>query len=120
MILQQSEWIVMEQLWKQSPQTMIQLFHTLEKEPGWSKSTVNTMLKRMVDKKIIRYEEGKAKLYYPCIEKETAVLSETNRLIDRIYNGSVSMMMNTLVKNKKMTKEEIQELYELLDTINND
>lgn len=117
MILKQSEWTVMEKLWEEAPQTMMQLFHQLSIDPGWSKSTVNTMLKRMCNKKIIRYEEGKAKKYYPCIKKEEAALEETNQLINKVYNGSISMMMNTLVKNNKMSKKDIQELYDLLDSI---
>ena len=56
-ILQQSEWYIMEKLWEESPRTIVQLYHALEVEPGWSKSTVNTLLGRMVDKGIIFYEE---------------------------------------------------------------
>ena len=57
-ILGQSEWIIMEKLWEQQPRTIMQLFHSLEVDPGWSKSTVNTLLGRMVDKGIIDYEDG--------------------------------------------------------------
>lgn len=117
MILQQSEWIIMEKLWENSPQTLMQLYHQLHIDPGWSKSTVSTMLKRMCNKNIISFEEGKAKQFYPCIKKEDAAIEETNRLLNKIYNGSISMMMSTLVKNNKMTKEDIQELYDLLNSI---
>ena len=36
-ILGQSEWIIMEKLWEQQPRTIMQLFHSLEVDPGWSK-----------------------------------------------------------------------------------
>ena len=49
MTLNNSEWTIMEKLWEQ-PYTMMQLYHILEEETGWSKSTVVTMLGRMVDK----------------------------------------------------------------------
>ena len=114
-ILQQSEWILMEQLWENGSMTIMQLFHALEVEPGWSKSTVNTMLKRMMDKEIISYHEGeKARLYYPLISRDEAALAETESLLDKIYDGSVSMMMSTLVKKKKISREEIDELYDIL------
>lgn len=115
-ILGQSEWIIMEKLWEQQPRTIMQLFHALEVDPGWSKSTVNTLLGRMVDKGIIDYEDGgKARQYYPKIKREEAALAETKSLLDRVYKGSVGMMMSTLVKQRNFTKEELQELYDILD-----
>ncbi|MDE5779261.1 MAG: BlaI/MecI/CopY family transcriptional regulator [Lachnospiraceae bacterium] len=114
-ILNQSEWIIMDQLWTKHPQTITQLFHTLSENPGWSKSTVNTLLGRMTEKGCIGYEEGKkAKLYYPKIKKADAATAETENLIERVYHGSVSLMMSTLVKKKNFSKEEIKELYDIL------
>ena len=115
-ILGHSEWIIMEKLWEQQPRTIMQLFHSLEVDPGWSKSTVNTLLGRMVDKGIIDYEDGgKARQYYPKIRREEAALAETEHLLSRVYKGSVGMMMSTLVRKRDLTKEEIQELYDILD-----
>lgn len=106
----------MEKLWEQQPRTIMQLFHALEVDPGWSKSTVNTLLGRMVDKGIIDYEDGgKARQYYPKIRREEAALAETESLLSRVYKGSVGMMMSTLVKQRNFTKEEIRELYDILE-----
>ncbi len=114
-ILQQSEWYIMEKLWEENPRTIVQLYHALKENPGWSKSTVNTLLGRMVDKGIIHYEEGiKAKQYYPLVRREDAALAETESLLERVYKGSVSMMMSTLVKENALSDEEIEELYEIL------
>ena len=114
-ILQQSEWYIMEKLWEESPRTIVQLYHALEVEPGWSKSTVNTLLGRMVEKGILYYEDGgKARQYYPGVKREDAALAETESLLKRVYQGSVSMMMSTLVKKNALSDEEIDELYEIL------
>lgn len=115
-ILQQSEWIIMEQLWESSPKTITQLYHALKVDPGWSKSTVNTLLGRMVDKEIIYYEEGKkAKQYYPAMKREDAAHTETKSLLERVYQGSISMMMSNFAKKNELSKEEITKLYEILD-----
>lgn len=114
-ILQPSERILVEELWKNSPQTVTQLFHTLNAHNGWTKSTVNTMLKRMTDKGILRYEQGKkAKLYYPAAERDFVNSIETENFLSRVYKGSVSLMMNTLIKENKLKENEIQELYDML------
>ena len=108
-ILGQSEWIIMEKLWEQQPRTIMQLFHSLEVDPGWSKSTVNTLLGRMVDKGIIDYEDGgKARQYYPKIRREEAALAETEHLLSRVYKGSVGMMMSTLVRKRDLTKDGLE------------
>ena len=115
-ILGQSEWIIMEKLWEQQPRTIMQLFHSLEEAPGWSKSTVSTLLGRMVEKGILYYEDGgKARQYYPGIRREEAALAETENLLSRVYKGSIGMMMSTLVKQRDLTKEEIRELYDILE-----
>lgn len=114
-MLQPSEWIIMEKLWENPPKTIMQLYHELKEDPGWSKSTVNTLLGRMVKKDIIYYEEGKkAKLYYPKAARDDAAMTETQSLIERVYQGSVGMMMSTLIRNHNLTDEDIRELYEIL------
>ncbi len=114
-ILQQSERYIMEKLWEESPMTIMQLYHALKKEPGWSKSTVNTLLGRMVEKEIIYYEEGKkARQYYPAIQREDAAVAETESLLKRVYRGSVGMMMSTMIKKNALSEAEMDELYEIL------
>ena len=117
-ILQSSEWIIMEKLWEESPRTVTQLYHALKEQPGWSKSTVNTLLGRMASKGIIHYEEGvKARLYYPDVNRREASVAETESLIERVYHGSVSLMMNTFVREKGLSSEEITQLQEILNDL---
>ena len=114
-ILQQSDRYIMEKLWEENPRTIMQLYHELKEEQGWSKSTVNTLLNRMVEKGIIYYEEGgKARQYYPAIKREDAAVAETENFLQRVYKGSVGMMMNTMLKERAFSQEEIAELYEIL------
>ena len=114
-ILQQSERYIMEKLWEQSPRTIMQLYHSLEEDPGWSKSTVNTLLGRMLDKGIVYYEEGgKARQYYPAVCREEADAAETESLLRRVYKGSVGMMVNTMIKRNVLSRQEMEELYEIL------
>ena len=114
-MLQPSEWTIMEKLWDNYPKTIMQLYHELKVDPGWSKSTVNTLLGRMVKKDIIYYEEGtKAKQYYPKVLRDEVAINETESLIDRVYKGSVGMMMSTLIRNNNLTEQDIKELYDIL------
>lgn len=70
----------------------------------------------MVEKGILYYEDsGKVRQYYPGIRREEAALAETENLLSRVYKGSIDMMMSTLVKQRSLTKEEIRELYDILE-----
>ena len=48
--LSNSEWYVMECLWKENPQTVTQIIKAMEEETGWAKSTTKTVLKLMEQK----------------------------------------------------------------------
>lgn len=111
----QSEWIIMERLWEDPPKTLMELKRELEQETGWAKSTVATMLTRMLDKGIIRYEtDGKTKQFYPAVTRQEVTMAETDSMLERLYHGSVGMMVSTLVDNKKLSRQEIEELLNIL------
>lgn len=74
------------------------------------------MLRRMTEKKLISCDDsGKMKAYTPLVYREEAVRKETESFLDRVYHGSVSMMLNGFVKKQKLKPEEIEELRQILE-----
>ncbi len=113
--LSEAEWKVMELLWDNAPQTMMQITNYFKDSTGWTKHTVMTFLRRMEEKGAIHYEEGgRAKLYYPDIEKSEAMLQETEEFLDKVFGGHLGLMLNTMVEKKALSKDEIEELYAIL------
>lgn len=113
--LSEAEWKVMTQLWQRAPQTMMELTNHFKDTTGWSKHTVLTFLRRMEEKKAIHYEEGeRAKLYYPDIERGEAVLQETENFLEKVFDGKMGLMINTMVEKKALSREEITQMYEIL------
>ncbi|MDE7389904.1 MAG: BlaI/MecI/CopY family transcriptional regulator [Lachnospiraceae bacterium] len=113
--LSESEWKVISLLWEKAPQTMMQITNHFKETTGWTKHTVMTFLRRMEEKGAVHYEEGeRAKLYYPDIERDEAVLQETEEFLEKIFDGRMGLMLNTMVEKKALSKEEIAELYEIL------
>lgn len=110
-----SEWYVMNCLWEKSPLSLMQLVPLLKESAGWSKSTSATMVRRMTEKDLIGYEEnGKTKYFFPKVKKQDVVVQETRDFLQRIYDGSVGMMMSALVRQNDLSQEDIQELQEIL------
>ena len=83
---------------------------------GWAKSTTVTTVRRMEEKGLLRWEQaGKAKTYFPAVEKERAVTAETRSFLDRVYEGSVGLMMSAMARRQELTAEEIAQLRAILD-----
>lgn len=113
-----SEWYVLECLWEKEPQTLMNIFNHLNETQSWAKSTCATMLKRMENKKLIRHdEEGRTKYFYANIKRDEVVQKETRNFLDRIYNGSVSMMMSALVARNELSDKDISELEQILQKL---
>ena len=113
--LSASEWNVLNCLWADSPRTVMQLVAELERSVGWAKSTTITTLRRMEEKGLVRCEViGKGKSYTPAVEREQAVIFETRSFLERVYRGSVGLMMSAMARRQELSPEEITELREIL------
>ncbi len=113
--LSEAEWKVMNCLWEEAPQTMMQLTNHFKDTTNWTKHTVMTFLRRMEEKGAVHYEEGgRAKLYYPDIEREEAMLQETEEFLEKVFDGRMGLMLNTMVEKNALSREEIDEMYEIL------
>ncbi|MCI5481507.1 MAG: BlaI/MecI/CopY family transcriptional regulator [Lachnospiraceae bacterium] len=113
--LSDAEWKIMNLLWQQSPMTIMQITRALEEDTGWGKHTVITMLNRMEAKGAVAHREGeRAKLFYPLADQKQAAARETRGFLERVYQGSLSMMVNSMASSRELSREEIQELCDIL------
>ena len=114
-MLTNTEWEVCECLWEESPLTMTQIASRLTERTGWSRSTGETMVRRMAEKGLLRWEQGKkAKLFFPTVERQDAVLRETRGFLRKVFGGSVGLLVKTIAESEDLSREEIDQLYEAL------
>ncbi len=113
----EAELEVMKVLWEEekslsAPEIVQRL---KEKDIKWEKSTIYTLIDRLVKKKIIK-QEKKDKLYYysPSISKEEYAKIETARVLNKLFNGSVKDLIAALVESGNLKKEEFEEIKKLL------
>lgn len=119
--LSEAEWKVISKLWSLETATITQLVTELKDETGWGKSTVITLLKRMEAKKAVSYVQGeRAKEYYAVLKRENAEIDETKSFLQRIYKGSIGLMVNSLIEQNAISKDDIQELHEILNNAERD
>jgi BlaI family penicillinase repressor len=89
-----TEWSLMECPWEAAPRTGREATDYLQKHVGWTRSTTLTMLRRMAEKGLLRCEDKDGiKVYSPLIKREGAVMKETDNFLNRVYQGSLSLMV---------------------------
>ena len=94
---------------------MTQIAARLTERTGWTKSTGETLVRRMADKGLLRWEQGrKAKLFYPTVVREDAVVQETRGFLRKVFGGSVGLLVNTMAEREELSREEIGQLYAAL------
>ena len=110
-----TEWNLMECLWEHAPRSGREAAEDLRERAGWSRSTTLTMLRRMTEKGLIDCDsEGDTLRYRPRLRREEAVREETRSFLDRVYQGSVSMLVSAMTKEQTLSREELDELREIL------
>ena len=115
LVLSDGEWRIMNLLWAESPRRVPELTELLKKETGWSRATVNMMLSRLEEKGAVEScANGRSKDFYPLLAQEDARQKETARFLDRLYGGSLGLMVSSLAGQKALSREDIRELYAIL------
>lgn len=102
---------VMKLLWReQGPVPFSAIRSRLQSAKGWEKSTVNTMLRRLVDKGVLRAEKDGVLRYTPNISEAEYQAEEERKLIQRLYNGSAKHMVASLCSRGELTEADLDEL----------
>ncbi len=112
--ISESEWTVMKIIWSEPPKTLQDILGSL-KHTGWSTTTIQTYLARLVKKGALATErQGKRYLYYPAVSEKDCQLAESRTFLNRIYDGSLSQMVKGFVKSGSLSQEEWEELKNLI------
>ena len=114
--LSENEWYIMQVLWERSSASLREICDALKESKGWTKHAISSFLKRMQEKGAISVDEsGIVKNYVAVWNKEETILEETQSIMERVYKGDLLLMVSNAVKEQKQTKEEIEELKNMLD-----
>ena len=113
--LSDGEWKIMNRLWE-CEGTITELKNALQAETGWDKHIIITMLSRMEKKGAVAHREGgRAKVFYPLVTRKEVSMQETRGFLQKVFRGSLGMMVNAMVEDQALSGEEIQELYDILE-----
>ncbi|MBQ8576829.1 MAG: BlaI/MecI/CopY family transcriptional regulator [Clostridia bacterium] len=113
--LSDGEWKLMKLLWEKEPRSIAEMVGALSRDTGWTKTTVFVMLKRLIAKGAVRVDDtGRIQQYYPVITRADVVPAETDSFLDRVFDGSVGMMMSSLAGRNALKEEDIAALRKII------
>jgi BlaI family penicillinase repressor len=111
-----SEWLVMKTIWKTSPMTASLVTDQLKPETGWSPKTIQTLIARLVKKRALGVnKDAGLNQYFPLVSQQECMRHETNSFLEKVYDGSLHLLLANFVRNEKLSPNELEELRNLLD-----
>lgn len=111
-----AEWRVMQVVWNSSPITANMVIEQLEDNSDWKPKTIKTLIRRLVEKKVLGYhKDGKSYLYYPIVSEDEGIRVESENFLKKVFNGSLNLMLANFIDEQRLSEEEIKELKRILN-----
>jgi BlaI family penicillinase repressor len=115
MPLTNAEEQVMRHLWKLEKAYMKNILEEYP-EPRPASTTLATLLKRMIDKGFVGYNQhGSNREYYPLIRKNQYFSKQINSIVKDFFNNSASQFASFFTTETKMSTEDLEELKKVVD-----
>ncbi len=109
MRLAESERKVMEVLWEGKTSFARDVAAELQTRVGWGKTTTYTMLNRCMEKGYVKRVEPRFRCV-PVLTKEEVAKQETEYLVCHSFDGKPELLVEELVKQKKLNVRQLDYL----------
>ena len=115
-------------VWDNAPLTTNELIALCEKELRWKRTTTYTVLKRLSDRGIFQ-KDGKivsvkiprdGKIVSVKIPRDRFYSMQSENYVDRAFNGSLPKFLAAFTSERRLSREEAEELKRLIDSASED
>jgi BlaI family penicillinase repressor len=109
---------IMEALWRKGPLTPDGIVEEVGEAHGWAPGTVKTLITRLLRKKAIEgRREAEGYFYRPLLSRTDYVQSESQSLVDRLFDGEVAPLVAHFAEHRALTPKDIQVLKKLISDL---
>lgn len=113
--LTEGEWAIIQAIWDEEPCTAPAVQEKLAEKKNWSYSTVKTMMDRMAAKGLLKTKKLRNLiLYSSAVTRTQAQKNEVMNAIKRAFNGSLTPMMQFLIKDNELSVDELSQIEEMI------
>ena len=111
MQISDAEWQVMKIVWMQGEQTSTDLIRVLAERFDWSKSTVQTLLARLVEKDCLtRKKEGKSFIYSALLTLDQSRDLLVQDIKDKVCSRRIKNLLADLIVECDFTLADLEDL----------
>ncbi len=111
MQISDAEWQVMKIVWMQGEQTSTDLIRVLAERFDWSKSTVQTLLARLVEKECLtRKKEGKSFVYSALLTLDQSRNLLVQDIKDKVCSRRIKNLLADLIVECDFTQADLEDL----------
>ncbi len=109
---------IMKVLWENGELTLNEIVEILSKKEKKNKSTIKTLLYRLIEKESVKSITNKKKenTYKAAIKKDEYLRKENESFLEKLYNGSTNKLLLNFVEEKKISKKDLQDLLDLIES----
>ena len=116
MQISDAEWQVMKIIWMQGEQTSTDLIKVLEKRFSWSKSTIQTLLARLVEKECLtREKQGKSFAYSALLTLDDSRGLMVQDIKDKLCSRRIKLLLADLIEECDFTLADLNQLQQVLE-----
>ena len=108
----ESDYRFMLVVWEYEPVKSGRLVILCANKLGWKKPTTYTVLRKLCEKGLLKNE---GTIVTSLIPKEKVQAYESERLVERAFDGSLPMFLTSFLGGKIITQREAEELKWLID-----
>ena len=111
MQISDAEWQVMKIIWMQGEQTSTDLIMVLAERFDWSKSTIQTLLARLVEKECLtRKKEGKSFVYSALLTLDQSRDLLVQDIKDKVCSRRIKNLLADLITECDFTQADLEDL----------
>ncbi|MGK8362229.1 CopY/TcrY family copper transport repressor [Streptococcus oralis] len=115
MQISDAEWQVMKIIWMQGEQTSTDLIRVLAERFDWSKSTIQTLLARLVEKECLtRKKEGKSFVYSALLTLDQSRDLLVQDIKDKVCSRRIKNLLADLIVECDFTLADLEGLEEVI------
>lgn len=100
-------------LWEHEPVSSGKLVQLAKEQLGWSKATTYTVIRRLAQRGVLKNENT---IVTALVSKEEAQKSRLDEMVEETFEGSMPAFIAAFSKGKRLSREEVEQLRQLIDS----
>ena len=82
----------------------------LNEKKDWERTTVLTLIRRLLDKGVITQQKQEVYYYSPLVERSAYVKEETKSFLNKFFKGNAKNLAAALIEDENLSRDDIEEL----------